>query len=306
MKFWLSQPKLAAVREKIVASLTPTTYRFRRVEPVVFICGGQNSNPRDTLRKFLIQEHQAINVFYAERVWEVIASTPGLGALKMESDLAALSDLVIIIVESPGTFAELGAFSHVEALRKKLLPIVDVQYQGTNSFINSGPIRWIDQESNFRPTIWVPLDSILLCAKEIELRIKNIPRPSASKVSDLAGNRKLLLFFVCDLVGVIAPATLDTIEYFVERIVPGGAVASLDVPMLVGLAEAMGLLRREAVNIQGMGQETFFSPSSADALEHPFHKIKWVDLSSLRSEYVYKLQLIPQALDVMREVNSRS
>jgi hypothetical protein len=294
------------VREKIVTSLTPTTYRFRRVEPVVFICGGQASNPRDTLRHFLVHEHPSINVFYAEQVWEVISSTPGLGALKMESDLAELSDLVIIIVESPGTFAELGAFSHVEALRKKLLPIVDIQYRGSNSFINTGPIKWIDQESNFRPTIWVPLDSILLCAKEIEKRIQAIPpQPKASRVSNLTVNRKLLLFFVCDLVGVIAPATVETIEYFVERIISRSTAGSLDVPMLVGLAEAMGLLRKEVVNVTGVGQQTYFSPRSAEALGHPFHKIKWVDLSSLRSEYVYKLQLIPQALEVMREVNSR-
>ncbi len=29
----------------------------------------------------------------------------------MESDLANLADMLVIIVESPGTFAELGAFS---------------------------------------------------------------------------------------------------------------------------------------------------------------------------------------------------
>src|SRR4051794_3602513 len=120
MRAWLHQPRLHRARERIVSSLSSEHYRFRRLSPVVFICGGLGSTPRDKLRDYLRHWLPDLQVFYAERVWELIASDPGLGALKMESDLAALSDLIIIVVESPGTFAELGAFSHVPDLRKKL------------------------------------------------------------------------------------------------------------------------------------------------------------------------------------------
>jgi len=272
--------------------------------PVVFICGGMDSEPRDTLRTYLSREHPTVNVFYAERVWDIISSNPGLGALKMESDLAALSDLVVIIVESPGTFAELGAFSHVDDLRKKLLPIVDIKYRAANSFINTGPIRWIDQESEFKPSIWVPLDQILLSSRDIDRRIQSIPRPMPSKISNLAANRKHLLFFVCDLVAVIAPASISMIEYFLERIIPSAPLQELEVPLLVGLAEAMGLLRKDVVGTDLLGERTFFSPADPDSLASPFHRVKWVDLASLRSEYVSKLQVIPEAIKTMREVTS--
>jgi hypothetical protein len=213
--------------------------------------------------------------------------------------------MVIIIVESAGTFAELGAFSHVDPLRKKLLLIIDQQYRKDNSFINTGPVRWVDAESDFKPTIWVDLNTILRCAKEIEAQIDSIPRPKPSKVSDLATSRKHLLFFVCDLVAIIAPATIETIEYFLGRIMPSVDAAAREVPLLVGLAEAMGLLRKDTVSLGISGEQVFFSAATADALEHPYHRINWVDLTGLRAEFVSKLLLLPEASKIMREVNSR-
>ena len=144
---WFEHPKYVRTRERLIESLTSSHYRFRRSEPVVFLCGGEKSIPRDELAAYLTKYNPAILLFYAEVVWGLIASRLKLGALKMESDLAALADLVIIIVESPGTFAELGAFSNSDALRQKLLPIVDIEYQPPqNSFLALGPIRWIEAE----------------------------------------------------------------------------------------------------------------------------------------------------------------
>lgn len=302
MRAWFHQPRLRRVRERIISSLSSEHYRFRRLSPVVFICGGLNSSPRDKLRDYFRRRLPDLQVFYAERVWELIAADPGLGALKMESDLAALSDLIIIVVESPGTFAELGAFSHVPDLRRKLLPILDRGYRGANSFINTGPIRWIDQESDFRPTIWTRQNQILEAAKEIEERIARIPKPKSEKISDLARNRKHLLFFVCDLVGVVAPTTVDGIEDLMTAIVPSIPVAELEIKLLVALAEAMGLIRKDTIEVDGE-HLTFFSPVSPETLAHPYHKIKWISLAELRSEFLSGLLALPEAAGVLRKVS---
>jgi hypothetical protein len=302
MKMWMQEPRLRRAMERIVDSLSPDQYRFRRLSPVVFICGGLDSSPRNTLRDYFRRRLPNLQVFYAERVWELIAADPGLGALKMESDLAALSDLIIIIVESPGTFAELGAFSHVPELRRKLLPIVDRRYRGVNSFINTGPVRWIDKESEFRPTIWARHSQILEAANEIEQRIARIPKPKPEKVSDLARSRKHLLFFVCDLVGVVAPTTIEGLEYLLATIVPSIPVRELEIKMLVGLAEAMGLIKKDRIDLDGEST-TFFSPVSPDTLSHPYHRIKWVSLAELRSEFLSGLLALPQAVNVLRLVS---
>src|SRR6185437_3030359 len=272
MRSWVEQTKLRSACDRIVSALSPEHYRFRRISPVIFICGGLNSAPRNTLRDYLKGRKTDLQIFYAERVWELISSNPGFGALKMESDLASLSDLIIIIVESPGTFAELGAFSHVETLRKKLLPIVDTQYRNANSFIKTGPIRWIDAESDFRPTIWARHKQILECADELERRIASIPKPKSEKISDLARSRKHLLFFVCDLVGVLAPTTIDSIEFFMSKIAPTVPTTELEIALLVGLSEAMGLIRKNCVEVNGR-VVTFFSPANSEALQHPYHRI---------------------------------
>jgi hypothetical protein len=305
MKIWIEQPGLRLPCERIVCSLSPDHYRFRRISPVIFICGGLKSKPRDTLRSYLRKQKNDLQIFYAERVWELISSNPGLGALKMEADLAALSDLVIIIVESPGTFAELGAFSHVESLRKKLLPIVDLKYKDSNSFINTGPVRWIDEESDFRPTIWTKQDEILNCAAELESRINTIPKPKSAKVSDLAKSRKHLLFFICDLVAVIAPTTVEVIGTFMEKIAPSVPIADLEITLLVGLAEAMGLLRKDSIMMPDGVETTFFSPAKTDALQHPYHRIRWVNLPELRAEFISGLLTNPEAVKVIREVSAR-
>lgn len=304
MRSWVEQAKLRSACDRIVQSLSPEHYRFRRISPVIFICGGLDSPRRNTLHDYLKKRKPDLQIFYAERVWELISTNPGLGALKMESDLAALSDLIVIILESPGTFAELGAFSHVDSLRRKLLPILDRKYRAANSFINTGPIQWIDIESDFRPTIWTRLNQILECAPELELRIASIPKPKPEKVSDLARSRKHLVFFVCDLIGVIAPTTIDAVELFMSKIIPMVPAAALEIRLLIGLAEAMGLITKDEVTIAGKAV-TFFSPASTEALQHPYHRIKWVSLAELRTEFLSGLQSIPDAVAVMKKINSR-
>ena len=144
---WLNHPRYVPTRERLIGYLQSDRYRFRRLDPVILLCGGADSSRRATLRDYLRRHNPKLSLFYAERVWEHIASRATRGALKMEEDLAHLADLLIIIVESPGTFAELGAFSLSESLRLKLLPIVDTAYRHEQSFIATGPLRWIDAES---------------------------------------------------------------------------------------------------------------------------------------------------------------
>jgi len=239
-------------------------------------------------------------LFYAERVWEHIAHHSSSGALKMESDLAALAELVLVVVESPGTFAELGAFSLVEPLRRKLLPIVDAQFRNQESFLSTGPLRWIDQESLFKPTIYVPFPRILEAVDEVEERIRRIPKPETTRMSDLASSQKHLLFFICDLVGVISPATFSTIEYFLRRIVPTIATGATDVPTLIGLGVAMGLL--QASNILFGGKtDVFVATTPRHSTNHPFHHTRYLDLPSQRADHQSVLMTIPEARSVLEQ-----
>lgn len=294
MTAWLHHPAYAGARDRLIAYLRSDRYRFRRLEPVIFLCGGAHSAARDTLRDYLRKTFPFMRMFYAERVWEHIASRSDRGALKMEADLAELADLLIIIVESPGTFAELGAFSLSDPLREKLLPIVAEAYQGEESFIATGPLRWIDAESKFKPTIYAPLLRILEIADEIDERISRIPKSRPAKVSDLAESPKHLLFFLCDLVSVIYPATIEMIEHYVGSVAPSILSSDIDVPTLIGLGVAMDLLVRRTMNIAG-DDIAFYIPAGTATIERPYHHKKLLDLPTQRASHVSVLLTVPEA-----------
>ncbi len=300
---WLDHPKYVHERDRLIEYLRSSRYRFRRLEPILFLCGGAASPRRDVLRNYLLKHFPALGVFYAERVWEQIATRVAQGALEMEANLAALADLVIVIVESPGTFTELGAFSLSPELRKKLLPIVDLQYKNHSSFISTGPLRWIDDDSNFAPTVYVPLTRILESVGEVEERIRRIPKSKTVKIMDLATSPKHLLFFLCDLIAVIFPATADTVEYYLAQIAPSIPTSGISVPTLIELAVAMTLLRAKLVKING-GDERFFWPAALDAVDHPFHHPRLLDLPSQRAAHVSVLLTLPDARTVLHDLGT--
>jgi hypothetical protein len=296
---WLSHPRYVPARDALIAKLRSEHYRFRKLDPVVFLCGANQSATRERLRGYLEKQCPAALLFYAEGVWAEIASHSQLSALEMEAQLAGLSDLVIVIVESPGTFAEIGAFSISEPLRKKLLAICEIRYRGSKSFLETGPIFWIDQESAFRPTIWVPLDRVLEAADEIVDRLERIPKPTTTRLKALTDSPKHLLFFTCDLVAVVQPATVDIVAHYIENIVgpqPAGAVASL-----LGLAVTMELVVTRTTTIGGRPEKVYYRQPSA-GLATPFHHRRRLDLPTERARHVSVLQLIPDALLAMEAI----
>lgn len=73
--------------------------------------------------------------------------SPSRQTLKLyphETSPSTTLNTLIIIVESVGTFCELGAFSFSKDLVDKLYIINDEQHREDKSFINRGPIRKIN------------------------------------------------------------------------------------------------------------------------------------------------------------------
>lgn len=59
-----------------------------------------------------------------------------------EFDIACeKSDAVVIIPSSPGSFAEFGTWAHSETISKKMMVIIDKNYENDESYINLGPVK---------------------------------------------------------------------------------------------------------------------------------------------------------------------
>lgn len=123
----------------------------------VFICGEQILDENNQIiapeelrrlknkRQYIVDatnkiESRAVVGIIAERLIETFSEHD---SLTFEGILADVSDEIIIIVESAGTFCELGAFSFSKNLINKLYIINDKVHEADESFINRGPIRKI-------------------------------------------------------------------------------------------------------------------------------------------------------------------
>lgn len=290
---WLRHPKYRRLCEDLAKKLRAKDYRFHKVNPVVFLCGGASSTSRDRLASYIRKTFTDLLVFYADDVWSAIGAVPGRNALQMEARLAELADVVIIVVESPGTFAELGAFSLSDPLRKKLMPMVDRSYKSDHSFINTGPLRWIEQDSDFRPTIWVPLNRILEAALEVDERLSLLQPETKTRVSNLAQSPKHLLFFVCDIISIIGPCDIPMICALMCEVLQENPV--LDAASLVGLAKTLNLIRE----INYKGNNYYFSPLDSDGRLRCYHRNKFIDIPGMRAEAMSVLQSIEQAQSVL-------
>lgn len=216
----------------------------------------------------------------------------------MEGQLAELSDIVIIIVESAGTFAELGAFSNHPTLRRTLLPIVDARYQKeTTSFLSTGPLAWVNARSIFAPTIYADFSVILESVADIEARLERIPTRSRHEVQNLSRNRKYLLFLVCDLVAVIGPASTDLVLYYVHRLV-GGAV-TFDITGLLELGVAVNLLSSLRQN-----KDTLYYRPLTDGQFLSFSYPRGLNFDEERAKHVSVLQRIREAQDALDAIAS--
>jgi hypothetical protein len=301
MDSWLKHPRYVPIREGLINHLRRSRYRFRKLDPVVFLCGAAGSKSRDAVRNYLARHMPSVDIFYAEKVWQEIVSLGERDALQMEEDLAKLADLIIVIIESAGTFTELGAFSLSPGLRQKLLPIVDEKHQHDSSFITNGPLHWIDVESAFRPTIYTNLSMVLSAVDQIGERIKRIPESHSIKLDDLSTSPKHFLFFICDLVSVIYPASLRMINYYVSEIVSSLSSSTINIPTLIGLAVAMDLLRPLTVTA-GSRNEVYYAPGDINRIGRPFHHSRLLYLEARRAEHAAVLLAIPEAKAVIDEL----
>lgn len=286
---WLNHPAYVGARERVVARFHERgAYGFRRLGHVVFLCGGAGSSRRDRLADYLRRYHPQKHIFYADDVWAQLATRTSLSALEMEAYLAELADIVMIVVESPGTFAELGAFSLSRELRRKLLPILDEHYRDEDSFINTGPVQWVNKESRFAPALHAKFSHLLSEGDRLDFRLEKLPAARAERIEDLANSPKHLVFFLCDLVAVVGPVVADHIEYLLNRIL--GQTPSIETPVFLSLAASMDLLKTITI-----GEDLFFYRRPENGELRSFHRKRFLNLAEERARVVSVLLRIDQA-----------
>lgn len=137
--------------EKCIASirkhLDRSEHKYITYPKFIFLCGkgfgtqaeytqSNRGITDDFIRRLLPDMH----IVLSERMWED-GFDNSIDLLIFEEFLAEVSDAIILFVESPGSFCELGAFAYADALfSDKLIIVMDEEYRESKSFISTGPV----------------------------------------------------------------------------------------------------------------------------------------------------------------------
>lgn len=122
----------------------------------MFLCGkGIDPNSSDLyeltnrgiIGQYLKKMMPDVRIVLSENIWDQ-AFEANIDLLSFEEFLAEVSDLIILFVESPGSFCELGAFAYADKLfNDKMIIVMDQRYRDCKSFIASGPVLKAQKEN---------------------------------------------------------------------------------------------------------------------------------------------------------------
>lgn len=208
--------------------------------------------------------------------------------VSFERHLAELSSVIVLVLESPGSIAELGLFSIIEEFQAKLLVFIETDHYKSSSFIKLGPVdflekvhnnsaechRWtveVDRHPRFDPTAAQALQPELAEAI-LKRATKLTPGHKFRKESWL--DTALLL---CDLLNLCSALTLREIRALLENL--GNPKAESELKQFLFILERVGLLA-----VEPKGDQRFYV-GIVDKLFYSFHiRGDALDFSRFRSD----------------------
>lgn len=115
----------------------------------IFLCGGakiKSKVNRDTVRRNLERHGFLFNIFYPEDLFIELLNKKEYDLLSLEKYLAENSDFIVIVCESIGSAAELGAFINNSETISKVIVLQNVKFKNIKSFISEGPIKYMKKK----------------------------------------------------------------------------------------------------------------------------------------------------------------
>lgn len=218
---------------KRVVQLIKSGYSVNRQSNIIFVCGGSKST--DMRKKFqkefssLLPDYDFFEPEFAMKSYFNSGDDRPFDITDFEELIANLSHSIVLFPEAPGSFAELGYFSAIEAIGKKTLLAIDSNMQKNDSFISLGPARKINGLSVFHPNIQIDYkkpDFSLISTRLIE----RSPLSKTLKSLDFDVFRKMsnfeLFALTYEIVSLLKIATNDDIEFLLRSLFGSHIAAS--------------------------------------------------------------------------------
>lgn len=184
---------------------------------------------------------------------------------ELENDLAYLSAIILVVVESAGSIAELGAFCQAFSLRKRLVAIVERGYYDEDppSFIRAGPVTLLEDSDPESVIVyeWLVKDSgdgvrplkLDLASQAVGRLIAELARRvrRVKKEGFRSGDRGHRLLLIADLIDLGLVTQFGEINSFLRSL--GVRLSDQRLRRYLFVLEKLNLIRRTKD-----GRVTFF------------------------------------------------
>lgn len=250
--------------------------------PIVLLCGGSVNIknhpdvpdlPLASLRDAISRSNTAYEIFRPEEIksWQSDGIFKNL--MDFEADLASICSLVVIILESPGSLVELGAFSQLPDLSEKIIAIRSSGFTEDPSFINLGILRFIAEkhQSSVKSYPWdikFPeaisseiIEDIISDIKDELGKLKKCPVFKSSQPSHI-------IVLICEIIKLFS--ALKESEILEHLTLIGVEIKKPELKRKLFLLEEFNLIKKETY-----GDSTFYMRS-----QEPYHRLSL----SLKSE----------------------
>lgn len=233
---------------------TLDTAKFTAVfsPPKIFLCGGPTramvpESVRQRIMDHFVKKDKPVfdSIIQAEDFNDYFKEGIYSDLLEFESDIANIASLVVVCLESPGAFVELGMFCRDKSLAHKILIIApQEEVDKKNSFIYHGPLASLLRHDEKSVVVYPWADLKVLHYEHLDFMTKDITNKlatvQASQKFDVnnSGHIALLIY---DIIGLTCPIKKEEIQ--LSLLAMGISPSQRTLNKLLYLLEKIGLIK---------------------------------------------------------------
>ena len=306
-------------RADFVGRIQTSATRIRPFGGFFFLCGGPHDarlNPPGSVRSLLWREissgrHSDLSerMKLAEEIQDWFRDGKYRDLVTFEEHLASLASVILLVVESAGSIAELGAFSASNSITEKLIAVVPEHHFDDDSYIRLGPINRIEFSAG-RPTLvldWhdvdvlgrhspnvLKLEPMLGEILEAVRSLLAAPRGEKNFKWDVPCHVMILICELCDLFGALIEREIKS---YVSTVAP--EIEASTVEQYLFLLTSCGLLGLKASS----GGRYYHAPGWKSHVIFGFEEGPRIDRDRTRVDVLefYK-RTTAQRFDVVRQL----